>query len=291
MIGHYIANTIMLSYKMTREDCEKNDMGNFSQAFHDYDNLWERQPFEIENDDAVIRGEIIRNPADTGERKKVVIICHGLSAIRFADLKYAGMFFKLGYNVVIFDERYFGESTGPYCTLGLKETEDVKKIIAYTRSVFGENCFWGLHGESMGGAIVCNLLDTEKPDFVVADCPFSDAGLLIKELSWHRAFILGPMAQKVAQSIGMKRYGYDYRKVVPVNSVKASEVPICFMHGKQDTLIGHSHSEALYAASENPLSELHLYEGANHAQSVMVSPNGYEEAMADFVKKIEAKNF
>lgn len=292
MIGHYIANTIMLSWRMTREICEKQEVENgFKQAFNDYDNLWERHPFELESDDAVIKGEYIVNPDNLGERKKVAIICHGLSAIRYADLKYGKMFYDKGYNLVIFDERYFGESSGQYCTLGWKESEDVKRIIEYTRLVFGDDAFIGLHGESMGGATVCNVLDTEKVDFVVADCPFSDAGLLMKDLAFKKAFILGGPARMVAKRVGMKRYGYDYSKVVPINSVAVSDVPICFMHGKKDLLIDCKHSEAMIKVCRNPLSEIHLFEGADHAQSVVVAPNRYEQIMMDFVKKVETEKY
>jgi len=292
MIGHYIANTIMLSYRMTREDCEKQDIKNgFEQGFKDYDTLWDRRPFEIESDDAIIRGEVIHNPDNLGERKKVAIICHGLSAIRYADLKYGKMFYDRGYNLIIFDERYFGESTGKYCTLGWKETGDVAKIIEYARTVFGSDAFIGLHGESMGGATVCNVLSLDEPDFVIADCPFADAELLIKDLAWNKAFILGPAAGRVACKVGMKRYGYDYRVVKPVEAVAKSTVPICFMHGKEDTLINCKHSEMMYEKSKNPLSELHVFEGADHAQSVAVSPKGYEQIMMDFVRKIEIEKY
>lgn len=288
MIGHYISNTIMLSWRMTREDAEKQDKGNgFSKGFEDYDHVWDRHPFEIESDDAVIKGEYILNPVNAVGRKKVVIIAHGLSAIRYADLKYGRMFYDAGYNLVIFDERYFGESTGKYCTLGYKETGDVKRIIKYTRSVFGEDCFLGLHGESMGAATVLNVLDTEKPDFVVADCPFADAELLIHDLSWKQAKILGPFAQLTARMFGKARYDYDYRVVKPIKSVEVSNVPICFMHGKKDMLINCKHSEMMYKKCKNPLSEIHLFDGADHAMSVVSAPETYEKIMLDFVKKIE----
>jgi len=292
MIGHYIADTIMLSWRMTREICEKQETEHgFAKAFLDYDNLWDRHPFEIESDDAIIRGEYITNPNNLGERKKVVIICHGLSAIRFADLKYARMFYERGYNIVIFDERYFGESTGKYCTLGLKESLDVKRIIAYTRQIFGHDCFIGLHGESMGGATVCNVLDTEVVDFVVADCPFADAGLLIKDLAWKRAWVLGPAASAVARNVGKKRYDYDFRKVVPLLSIEKTDVPVCFMHGKKDNLINCKHSQMMFDKCKNPLSEIHLFETADHAQSVVVAPNRYEQIMLAFVKKIETQSY
>ncbi len=288
MIGHYIANTIMLSRRMTFEESKTGDMGaGFVQCFEDYKRLWERHDFEIESDDAVIRGEYIVNNASSGPRKKVCIICHGLTAVRAADIKYGKLFYDKGYNLVIFDERYFGESTGPYCTLGLKESNDIKKIIEFTKSLFGEDIFLGLHGESMGASTALFLLDSETPDFVVADCPFSDAGLLIDDLALSRAGILGPLASKNARRIGIKRYDYDFRSVRPIDSVKNSNVPICFMHGDSDTLIDCKHSEEMFKLCKNPLSELHLFEHSNHARSIYDHPDDYKRIMLEFVEKIE----
>lgn len=288
MIGRYIINMVMCAKPLTFEENKKFDVdGGFVQCFEDYDNKWERHPFQLQSDDALIKGEYIVNPASGEGRKKVAVVCHGLTATRAADCKYAKIFYDCGYNLVIFDERYFGESSGPYCTLGGKEAEDVKKIIAYAKEVFGADAFIALHGESMGAATALKLLDTEKPAFVVADCPFSDLGMLIDDLAWKRAWILGPGATKTARRIGLKRYNYDYRAVVPINSVRETEVPICFMHGMEDSLINCKHSKRMFEVCRNPLSEIHLFKGADHALSYMKHQDEYPVIMKKFIEKIE----
>ena len=101
---------------------------------------------------ADISGEYMMNPADSGTPRKVAIICHGHTVNRYSDLKYADIFYRAGFSTVIFDERYFGESTGDFCTLGQNEARDVAAIIAYVRQIFGQDCVIGLHGESRGAA-------------------------------------------------------------------------------------------------------------------------------------------
>ena len=290
MLGKYIANTIMLSWKMDRAYCEKMERERgFNRDFDDYDKVWDRHPFAIESDDATISGEYIINPANTG-LKKVALICHGLSSVRYADLKYATSFYDLGYNLVLFDERYFGKSTGPYCTMGYKESDDVKRIIRYIHEIFGKDCFLALHGESMGAATSLNILDTEKPDLVVADCPFADADLLLKDLAFKHALFLGPLARKKAVRIGLKRYNYDYRVVKPISSVKSSSVPILFMHGSNDKLIDCKHSKMMYEVCKNPMSEIHLFSGADHAQSIVKDTVNYEKIMKAFIEKVEVES-
>ena len=288
MIGHYIANFIMLSPKIPREELIRIDEERgFSDAIEDYNKRWDRESFTLKSDDAEIKGEVIVNPAHVLKRNKVVVIAHGITAAKEADIKYAKIFYELGYSVLIFDERYFGDSKAKYCTLGMKEAEDIKVICDYAKERFGSDCFLGLHGESMGGASVLRMLDTYKPDFVVADCPFSDLELLIKELAAKRASILGTPARYVARLIGYLRYKYDYFKVKPIDSVKTSDVPICFMHGEDDSLINVNHSKKMYELCHNPLSEIHIFKGTDHALSITEDREGYTRYIREFIEKVE----
>ena len=288
MIGHYIANFIMLSPRIPGDELIRIDKERgFEDAIDDYNYRWTKEAFTLDTDDARLKGEIIFNPSFDGPRKKVAIIAHGLTAAKEADIKYAKIFYELGYNVIIFDERYFGESEARYCTLGMKEADDIKCLCEYARTRFGDDCFIGLHGESMGGASVLRMLLNFKPDFVVADCPFSDLQLLIKELARRRAGILGTPARYVARLIGYMRYKYDYFKVKPIDAVREADVPICFMHGEDDMLINASNSREMYELCKNPLSEIHIFKGADHALSIATDRHSYEVCVQNFVKKTE----
>lgn len=292
MLGLYIANFIMKSPKMSKEDVYKADVGNgFLQAFKDYEEKWEHHSFELKSDDAIIRGEYVVNPSDAGLKKHVAIISHGITARREADYKYGKIYYDLGYNLVIFDHRYFGESEAPYCTLGDKETGDLKQIIAYARSVFGKDCFLGLHGESMGAATCLMTLDTEKPDFVVADCPFCDLALQIHELASAQVGFLAKGAEKRARKIGLKRYNYDFTKVRPIDVIDDCKVPVCFMHGAEDKVIKCEHSKRLFEKCVNPLSRLFLYENTDHAYSIVTHPKLYAERVKEFVEAVENAGF
>lgn len=292
MFARKIANLIMLPPRSPFEETEAEDSRDgFSQAFKDYHELWDRHPFKVKSDDVIINGEYVINPANTGERKKVAVICHGQRVSRAGGVKYAKMFYDLGYNLVLFDERYFGDSTAKYSTLGWREPDDIKQVIKYAREVFGEDCFLGMHGESLGAGSSLRALDTEKPDFVVADCPFADTGLLIDELADKLLGFLGPWTVKRAEKICAKRYpGYSFRNVRPKDSIKGTAVPICFMHGAEDGLINPRHSQMMFDTCKNPLSEIHFFEKTDHARSVFNEPVKYEQLLTAFVKKVEVSN-
>ncbi len=272
--------------RYSHEEMRKEEIKNgFASSVLKYENEWNREPFELSVNGIKIDGEIIRNPKAV--ENKTVIVCHGQKVNRYCSIKYAEMFMDLGYNIVLYDERYFGKSGGEFSTLGQEEAKDLKEVYTYTKKVFGEDCKIGLHGESMGAATSLLSLKYIKPIFVVADCPFSDSYRLYEEFTRKNVHLPPIMILPFVCLIAKHKYGYDIRKTSPIEAVRQSDVPICFMHGTADGLIKHEHSEAMYEACKNKLSQIHLFEGADHARSVFVDTERYKKILNDFVRECE----
>ncbi len=259
---------------------------HFDEALRLYDEVWPREAFTLENEGAALSGEIIPAPR-TGERAKLVIVGHGHTVNRISSLKYARIFRELGYTVVLYDQRSFGRSTGDFCTLGEREARDLAAIAAMVKARFGEDCFLGLHGESMGAATALQALRLIRPAFVAADCPFADTEQLIRELVRKQLHVPAGLILPLLRAEGRRRFGYDPRRVCPREAVRASSVPVCLMHGEADTLIAPAHSESILSASRNPLSRLHLFPGADHAESIVVDRERYEALLTAFVRDVE----
>lgn len=273
------------TYAEKRAQELENGFGDCVEA---YEKRWAREEIELVREGVTIRGELIDNPADRGERRKLAVICHGQTANRISALKYAEMFYRAGFSVLIYDERYFGVSGGDCCTLGQEESKDLAALLAMARRRFGEDCLIALQGESMGAATALLVLRYTRPELIVADCPFADSEELFghwvrKNLHIPPALVL-PFFERTA----CRRYGYLVRETSPIAALKGAEVPVCFLHGRADTLIPCSHSEELREACRDGRSELHLFEGADHAQSVVVDRKRYEEIVFAFLKKCGA---
>lgn len=263
---------------------ENEYRNGFGSAIEAYKNEWKKEDFSLPSDDVILSGEIIRNPA---AQNKAVIICHGQKVCRISSIKYAQMFYKLGYHVVIYDERHFGRSTGKYSTLGQNEAKDLKNVYEFTKQTFGQDCRIGIHGESMGAATALLSLKYIKPAFVVADCPFSDSYKLFEEFTIKNVHLPPILILPFVELIAKHRYDYDIRNTSPIVSVKESDVPICFMHGTSDGLIKCEHSKAMHEVCKNEKSRLHLFEGADHARSVVIDPKRYEKLLDEFVLDCE----
>lgn len=255
--------------------------------FDTYDNIWNKENFEVDGVQGKIRGEVIYNE-QSANPPKVAVICHGHTWNRINSVKYANIFYARGYNVVIYDHAYFGKSDGKYTTLGDGERYDLSKVLDFVREKFGQNAIVGLHGESLGAATVLLVLGLRNDiDFVVADCPFSDTMSYYRQLCVKVTHLPSFPIVDFANAMSKRKFGYNFKNVSPIAAVKQSETPICFIHGKADTFIRPMHSERMYEVCKNPLSELHLVENAEHARSHVTNPKEYWKMVGDFVDKVE----
>lgn len=267
--------------RRSEERVRGRDEPAFPEAFRRWDTEWDRVPFRLDVGDAVLDGEYVRHPEGSG---RVVIFCHGHTVCRLGEVKYAPLFYDQGWSLLFYDHRYFGRSTGDRCTLGQKESEDLRKVMAYAREVFGQDAVIALQGESMGAATALYVLDREKPAFVAADCPFCDTLYLFRYMLPHRAHLPRWPLLPLAAFLGRAVYGYDMAAVSPIRSVEQSDTPICLFHGEADKLIPNCHSERLLRASRNPKSRMHSVPGAHHAAALAADPEGYARVLQEFMQ-------
>jgi len=253
-------------------------------------NVWGKlEDFQTEKytvngmDDYVLHCELVycNNPKNSD---KYVIISHGYNSNRYGAGKYVPVYTQLGYNCIIYDVRGHGENEKSVCTLGNFEAHDLVKIIDDTYSRFGNNIHLGLHGESMGSSISLSAL-AYKPEleFVTADCGFTGMYELIGIMFKNNH--MGFLEPAVDSSLKLF-YGWSMKDTCAINALEDNEVPICFIHGKDDDFITPDNSERMNAAAKG-YSELHIVENAGHAQSLAVlGVDDYRDIVESFLRSI-----
>ena len=220
-----------------------------------------------------------------GSKERFVILTHGYTYNRLGSVKYMNLYRKMGYSCIQYDLRGHGANAKCPVTMGLKESKDLLAVIDWVHERYGENIILGLHGESMGSASQTLAL-REKPrvDFVVNDCGFAELTEVLRgQLS--KRFHLPAFLVSTASILNKIYYKYSYQEVRPVDALKENQVPICFMHGREDTFIPYQHSE-LMAETTKGYQEVHLYEDADHALSFEKHPKEYEENLKAFLEKV-----
>lgn len=247
---------------------------------------------EIEKEETIIKSfdgyELSATYIPLEGSNKYVIISHGYTYTRMGSVKYALMFRRLGFNCLIYDDRGCGKNKQFEITMGYNESRDLLEVIKYLRARFSKDIYLGLHGESLGAAL--SLIALEKAEnirFLVSDCGFCDLYKLFVYQCKIRTHLPGFVIKGVSRAC-KKKYGFRVEEVSPYKSIRNTKTPICFFHGKNDTLIPYEHCKILYDSC-TAYKEIHLVENADHAQSFVKNQEDYEKTVKAFLAKIDKK--
>lgn len=289
VVGRKVLQLAATPVAHTIEEARAQQIAQEGWDFDEYDNVWQKEPFEVDGVHGKVRGEFVHNPAnDSRAVKRVAVVCHGHTWNRINSVKYGKIFYDAGYDLVLYDHAYFGLSDGNFTTLGFYERHDLNTVLNLVRARYGNDAFVVLHGESMGAAMVLGELGLRDDiGAVVADCPFSDTMAYYREICLEFTHFPGFPVVDFANMMSKRMYGYDFTKYKPIDYVAASGTPVCFIHGKADRFIYPHHSEDMYKVCRNPLSELHLVDGAAHARSYLTDPIAYKQIVTQFLSKVE----
>lgn len=222
---------------------------------------------------------------------KFIVLVHGVSICYVGSLKYFDIFYKNGFNVLIVNQRRHGKSEGKYSTYGFYEKYDVNMWIEYLKSRFGNDIILGLHGESMGAGTVMETIPlNDSIKFVIEDCGYSNfhelIGFQITHAYKNRLVrkILRPSL--IFANFFMKtKAKFSMKKIVPIDIVASTSLPMMFIHGKEDYFVPWYMAVDLYKAKTKGYKELYLVEGAKHAEALEVNKIIYEKKIMTFIEK------
>ena len=195
---------------------------------------------------------------------------------------------KLGYNVLLIDQRAHGNSEGKTITFGIKERFDCKKWVEYVVERFGIEQKVYLSGLSMGAATVLMASDVGLPENVIgilADCPYSSPKEILCTVMRKLGFPAKPtyyLAKLSAKLIGR----FDVEETSALEAVKRSQIPTLIIHGDADDFVPCSMSMDCQLAGEDHI-ELLLIKGAGHGMSHCVDTPSYEKAVLAFFEKTQ----
>lgn len=285
LIGLLIARGVYHPLHMTMDETRAKEMERTPDLLKEYDR-WEKRPYWIHSRFGYDLKTYFLPVENNGSNKKFAVIAHGYTYSHHGSIKYAWLMKKFGYNVILYDERYHGESGGKTCSLGYYEQFDLEDVISDTFHRYGSDLFLGTYGESMGATTV--LLEQgydHRLKFVIADCAFSDMRDLLTYLcrtKYHiPRFPFIPLAEffyHLATKAKMK-------DVSPISAVPKATQPILFIHGKEDRFIPYQHSKKLYEACPTAKQLFIAGNDAHHAESFRKNREEYEKNITEFMTK------
>lgn len=271
-ISFYIATRLVAPYH-SRIDISPNVISS------------NNQNIEVSGTDNVtLKGWLFNYPSD-----KLVILVTGAKENR-TNVSYYGVLIakeliSQNYNVIMYDSRATGESGGDHITFGLKESQDITKVVEYAQSKGFKPQNIAVIGDSLGA--ISLLLDAKN---------LSDIGAIISDSS---ASEIRTSVEKILQKENnvpaifnpgaffflKVLYGIDIDVIKPISVVQ--EVPnrvFLFLHGAKDSTIPVTEAKDLLSKA-NPKSKLVIFPNGEHVETYKSDPQMYRNVVFPFLNE------
>lgn len=214
------------------------------------------------------------------QTNKFVILVHGFNTDRYALLEQARIFDELGFNLLMIDQRGWGNSKGEYTTFGFKESLDILSWIKLLIDT-DENVRIGLYGVSMGASAVMMTLGYKLPKnviFGIEDCGYTSLVDVLKN-KFGTKFLNPAIDLKVKHE-----FGFNMSEINCVESMKRNLLPTLFIHGTSDEVLPYDMCMRLYDACAG-FKQLSLIDGSGHAYNCYREE--FKKAIIEFLKNID----
>ncbi len=176
---------------------------------------------------------------------------------------------QLGFSVLIFDYRGYGQSDGefPHETQMYQDAQAAWDYLTQVREIPPQDIV--LYGESLGGAIAIDLASQQpQAGALIVQSSFSSMQAIVQRWSWSKYFPIDHLLTERFDSI---------------RKIKTIQMPVLLIHGMQDPVVPYSMSQTLYAAAPSPKS-LWLVPEGGHVR-IYDPTHSYLKAIAEFFRQ------
>ena len=199
------------------------------------------------------------------EARGTMLFCHGNAGNLAHRVDSLRLFHQLGLNVLIFDYRGYGDSTGQPSEKGTyQDALAAWEHLINERQASPHEIV--LLGRSLGGAVATWLAISEKP------------GALILESTFTSIPDMGQEAYPFLPVRLLVRFHYD-----SLAQVKDVPCPVLIAHSKADEIIKYRHGQRLFEAANEPKQFLEMFGG--HNDGYFVSGDSYLNGLDAFLKE------
>jgi pimeloyl-ACP methyl ester carboxylesterase len=168
------------------------------------------------------------------------------------------------HDVLAMDFRGHGRSSGFY-TFSAREGTDLEAVLDAAQ---GEYAWVGLVGFSMGAAISIITARRRRETVHRLVAVSAPSAFEQVEFKWWTPEAMRTGLRGMEPGAGCRPGNLLLKKERALDHVAAlAGVPVLFVHGTRDAIVGVEHSRRLYAVAAEP-KRLEIFEGAGHAEDL-----------------------
>ncbi|MFV0439756.1 MAG: alpha/beta hydrolase [Lachnospirales bacterium] len=219
---------------------------------------------------------------------KWAVVVHGYKSNSQDMSEEGSIFFNDGYNVLVVDNEYHGQSEGDHISMGMYDSENIVQWcwqIVYQDS----DAEIALYGLSMGAATVMmasspDLKLPENVKVVVEDSGYEAMeDIFVYRLKAEYGLPRFPLINCV-DALNYQKHGYHFEDRSPIEAVSKTELPMMFIHGTADDYVPFTSLDVLYSTHSGD-KEKYVVEGATHGETLTVAGDVYGEKVLAFVNR------
>jgi hypothetical protein len=224
---------------------------------------------------------------DRGEPTPLVILFHGYAVEKTKLLPEARALLELGTSVMLIDFRGSGASSEAYCTIGMREAEDVAAAVQYARNRTTHRGLV-LFGQSMGAAATLRAIAIHnvRPDAVIIEGVFDR---MLHTIA-NRFHLMGLPAFPCAHLLvfwGGRQQGFDGFTHNPSDYARSLSCPALFMHGDSDTSATPAEARRVFENAAGPKTVVE-FKDTGHEPYIARHPEAWNAAVENLLKQVEA---
>lgn len=232
-----------------------------------------------------IAGWYIPSGGQAGPTAPTVVLAHAEGANKSVMLEWASLL-HADYNLVLFDFRNHGQSSGEVTTMGVREAGDLRAVVDWLVEAKQPTAI-ALLGVSMGGAAAINEAagDTRINAVILDSTHATLANALQARLDRDGYPLSVPGAWSILLG-GLLRTGEDMSAADPVQAIaRYRDRPVLIIAAGSDRAIGSNDASDLLAAARQNGSgaELDTCAPAGHAESITTCPSEYGGWLRNFL--------
>ena len=215
--------------------------------------------------------------------KGTVILFHGHGGNKGGALTEADNFYTFGYNVCLVDFRAHGNSGGTICTIGYKESLDVKATYDYVKSKGEKNIIlWGI---SLGAATITKAMTDFKnvqPSKVILEMPFGSLTAAVKGRLRVMHLPAQPLTTLLTFWGGAEQgfWAFDHR---PSEYARNIQVPVLLQWGKNDVRVTREETDEILKNLNSTTKELVVYNNTGHQSLAKNEPEKWKTTVKSFL--------
>jgi len=270
----------------TRPVKEGSNMAQLKETVIKAQTFFKNHPAEL----LVIEANGVQLAAHRYAQKKPIgriIMFHGYRSVAEVDFSCAmDLYYSLGYELVLVDQRAHGKSSGSWIGFGVLERYDCLSWIRFLNQTYGVIPTF-LSGISMGCSTILMALELPLPSNVcgmIADCGFTSPKEIVAHVIKRDYHVPAGLLMPALTLFSKIFAGYFLGECSTQNTIPKATIPILFIHGKADTYVPPEMTIRNYEICPTD-KKLVLVDGAGHGTSFLQDRPRVEQEIRSFFSK------